>query len=120
MGIQSREVKQRHAVYHEAGQMLGRQTVAQPHRQIERLLVVHGFEGSTHAQQYTISDAGAASLRQTASVTRSTMASNTSAALLEHFGRIPSRSARRSFLDASARFGIRGVSLGKSVSVVLC
>src|SRR5438874_2903565 len=67
MGIQSREVKQRHAVYHEAGQMLGRQTVAQPHRQIERLLVVHGFEGSTHAQQYTISDAGAASLRQTAS-----------------------------------------------------
>src|SRR5947208_17042161 len=68
MGIQSREVKQRHAVYHEAGQMLGRQTVAQPHRQIERLLVVHGFEGSTHAQQYTISDAGAASLRQTASI----------------------------------------------------
>src|SRR5436853_6868046 len=66
MGIQSREVKQRHAVYHEAGQMLGRQTVAQPHRQIERLLVVHGFEGSTHAQQYTISDAGTASLRQTA------------------------------------------------------
>src|SRR5205807_6077963 len=66
MGIQSREVKQRHAVYHEAGQMLGRQTVAQPHCQIERLLVVHGFEGSTHAQQYTISDGGTASLRQTA------------------------------------------------------
>ena len=56
MGIQSREVKQRHAVYHEAGQMLGGQTVAQPHRQIERLLVVHGFEGSTHAHQYTMTD----------------------------------------------------------------
>ena len=68
IGIQSREVKQRHAVYHEAGQMLGGQTVAQPHRQIERLLVVHGFEGSTHAQQYTIPDGGTASLRQTARV----------------------------------------------------
>ena len=66
MGIQSREVKQRHAVYHEAGQMLGGQTVAQPHRQTERLLVVHGFECSTHAQQYTILDGGTASLRQTA------------------------------------------------------
>src|SRR6266568_1235578 len=54
MGIQGRDVKQRYAVYHEASQMLGGQTVAQPHFQIERLLVVHGFEGSTHAHQYTI------------------------------------------------------------------
>jgi len=43
------EVKQSHAVYHEAGQMVGRQTVAQPHCQIERLGIVHLFEGSTHA-----------------------------------------------------------------------
>jgi hypothetical protein len=56
--IQGREVKQSHAVYHEAGQMVGRQTVAQPHRQIERLGVVHLFEGSTHAQEYTITDGG--------------------------------------------------------------
>src|SRR5260370_14899291 len=66
MGIQGREVKQGHAVYDKAGQMLGGQTVAQPHGQIERLLVVHGFECSTHTQQYTISDGGTASLRQTA------------------------------------------------------
>lgn len=56
VAIQSREVKLGHAVYHEAGQMLGGQTVAQAHRQIERLIVVHGFEGSTHAHQYTIPD----------------------------------------------------------------
>jgi hypothetical protein len=43
MGIQSREVKQAHAVYYEARQMLGRQTVAQAHRQIERPVVVYGF-----------------------------------------------------------------------------
>src|SRR6266568_1796038 len=54
MGIQGRDVKQRYAVYHEASQMLGGQIVAQPHFQIEHLLVVHGFEGSTHAHQYTI------------------------------------------------------------------
>ncbi len=36
--------------------MLGGQTVAQPHRQIECLVVVHGFEGSFHAHQYTITD----------------------------------------------------------------
>lgn len=36
--------------------MAGGQTVAQAHRQIERLIVVHRFEGSTHAHQYTISD----------------------------------------------------------------
>src|SRR5712692_628492 len=36
--------------------MLGRQTVAQPHGQFERLLVVHFFEGSTHAQHYIITD----------------------------------------------------------------
>ena len=47
VGIQRREVKQGHAVYHEAGQMVGRQTVAQPHRQIECLVVVHRFECST-------------------------------------------------------------------------
>src|SRR5260370_11545996 len=58
MGIQGREVKQSHAVYHEAGQMVGRQTVAQPHCQIERLGVVHIFECSTHAQEYTITDGG--------------------------------------------------------------
>src|SRR5258708_37608175 len=38
--------------------MVGRQTVAQPHCQIERLGVVHLFEGSTHAQEYTITDGG--------------------------------------------------------------
>jgi hypothetical protein len=58
VGIQGREVKQSHAVYHEAGQMVGRQTVAQPHGQIERLGVVHLFECSTHAQEYTITDGG--------------------------------------------------------------
>src|SRR2546425_3263353 len=36
--------------------MVGGQTVAQPHRQIECLVVVHGFEGSFHAHQYTITD----------------------------------------------------------------
>jgi len=41
---------------HEAGQMVGRQTFAQAHRQIERMIVVHLFEGSTHAYQYAISD----------------------------------------------------------------
>jgi hypothetical protein len=37
-----------HAVHHEAGQMVGWQTVAQPHRQIEYPVVVHLFEFSTH------------------------------------------------------------------------
>src|SRR5438874_2319247 len=36
--------------------MLGGQTVAQPHRQIEGLVVVHGFECSFHAHQSTITD----------------------------------------------------------------
>src|SRR2546423_8875449 len=36
--------------------MVGGQTVAQSHRQIECLVVVHGFEGSFHAHQYTITD----------------------------------------------------------------
>jgi hypothetical protein len=58
MGIQSREVKQSYAIHDEAGQMVGRQTVAQPHRQIECLDVVHLFESSTHAQEYTITDSG--------------------------------------------------------------
>ena len=56
MGIQGREVKQGHAVHDKAGQMFGRQTVAQPHGQIQRLLVVHRFECSLHAQQYTTAD----------------------------------------------------------------
>jgi hypothetical protein len=56
MGIQSREVKQAHAVYDEARQMLGRQTVAQAHRQIKCLLVVHGFECSTHDDQSIMTD----------------------------------------------------------------
>ena len=56
MGIQGREVKQRHAVHDKAGQMLGRQTVTQPHRQLQRLLVVHRFKCSLHAQQYTTTD----------------------------------------------------------------
>src|SRR6266480_6887308 len=34
--------------------MVRGQTVAQPHRQFQRLLIVHCFEGSTHAHQYTI------------------------------------------------------------------
>jgi hypothetical protein len=37
--------------------MVGGQTVAQPHGQIECLGVVHGFEGSFHVHQYTITDA---------------------------------------------------------------
>jgi hypothetical protein len=36
--------------------MLGRQTVAQAHRQIKCLLVVHGFECSTHDDQYIMTD----------------------------------------------------------------
>src|SRR5712692_9200116 len=36
--------------------MFGRQTVAQPHGQIQRLLVVHRFKCSLHAQQYTTTD----------------------------------------------------------------
>src|SRR5947207_15535115 len=36
--------------------MVGGQAVAQPHRQIECLVVVHGFEGSFHAHQYIITD----------------------------------------------------------------
>src|SRR5258708_6740964 len=51
VGIQRREIKLGHTVYHEAGQMLRWQTVAQPHRQIERPVVGHLFEGSTHALQ---------------------------------------------------------------------
>src|SRR6266702_5856485 len=57
-GIQGRQVKLGHAVYHEARQMVRGQTVAQPHRQIECLVVVHRFEGSTHVHQYTITDGG--------------------------------------------------------------
>jgi len=57
-GIQSRQVKLGHAVYHEACQMVGGQTVAQTHCQLECLLVVHRFEGSFHTHQYTITDAG--------------------------------------------------------------
>jgi hypothetical protein len=56
MGIQGGNVKQGHAIYHEASQMLGRQTVAQPHCQFERPVVIHFFEGSTHAHQYTMTD----------------------------------------------------------------
>ncbi len=49
VGIQRRQVKLSHAVHDEACQMLGGQTVAQAHRQIECLVVVHSFEGSFHA-----------------------------------------------------------------------
>src|SRR5260370_14753245 len=38
--------------------MVGGQTVAQPHRQIECPGVVHRFECSFHAHQYTITDGG--------------------------------------------------------------
>src|SRR5438067_12075643 len=34
--------------------MVRGQTVAQPHCQFQRLLVVHCFESSTHAHQYTM------------------------------------------------------------------
>src|SRR2546422_4519837 len=34
--------------------MVRGQTVAQSHRQFQRLIRVHCFEGSTHAHQYTI------------------------------------------------------------------
>ena len=56
VGIQRREVKLSHAVHYEARQMVGGQTVAQAHRQIQCLVVVHGFECSFHAHQYTITD----------------------------------------------------------------
>src|SRR5881275_478046 len=36
--------------------MLRRQTVAQAHRQFERLIIVHCFEGSTHTHQYIMTD----------------------------------------------------------------
>src|SRR5258708_5168250 len=36
--------------------MVRGQTVAQSHRQFQRLIIVHCFEGSTHAHQYTITD----------------------------------------------------------------
>jgi len=58
--IERREVKQGHAVHHEAGQRVGRQTVAQTHRQVERRVIVHGLECSTHAHQ-SISTDGAES-----------------------------------------------------------
>ena len=54
VGIQGREVKLGYAVYHKARQMVRGQTVAQSHRQFQRLIIVHCFEGSTHAHQYTI------------------------------------------------------------------
>src|SRR6266567_6106111 len=56
VGIQRREVKLSYAVPYEARQMVGGQTVAQAHPQIECLVVVHRFEGSFHAHQYTITD----------------------------------------------------------------
>jgi len=56
VGIQRRQVKLGHAVHDEAPQVVGGQTVAQPHRQIQCLVVVHGFECSFHAHQYTITD----------------------------------------------------------------
>src|SRR5947209_3739980 len=36
--------------------MVRRQTVAQAHRQFERLIIVHCFEGSTHTHQYIMTD----------------------------------------------------------------
>src|SRR5947209_8255065 len=56
MGIQGRQVKLSHAVHDKARQMVGGQAIAQAHGQIECLVVVHGFEGSFHAHQYTITD----------------------------------------------------------------
>jgi len=54
LGIQRREVQLSHTVYHKASEMVRGQAVTQPHCQFQRLLVVHGFESSTHAHQYTI------------------------------------------------------------------
>ncbi len=48
VGVEGREVEQGHAVHHEAGQMVGRQAVAQANGQVERCVIVHGFEASTH------------------------------------------------------------------------
>src|SRR5260370_31165050 len=56
VGIQRGEIKLGHAIYNEGGEMVGRQTVAQPYRQIECLVIVHFFEGSTHTQQYSMTD----------------------------------------------------------------
>lgn len=58
LGRESREIKLGYAVYDETGQVVRWQTVAQPHRQIKCLIVVHLFECSTHALQYTIADEG--------------------------------------------------------------
>ncbi len=44
------------AICREACQEIGGQTVAQAHRQIERLVVVHRFEDSTDAFKYTITN----------------------------------------------------------------
>jgi len=52
-GVERREVKQGHAIHHEAGQMVRRQAVAQAHRQVKRRVVVHGLECSTHASYCT-------------------------------------------------------------------
>src|SRR5947209_6200965 len=54
LGIQRREVQLSHTVYHKASEMARGQAVAQPHCQFQRLLIVHCFESSTHAHQYTI------------------------------------------------------------------
>src|SRR6266496_6501448 len=52
VSIQSREIELSHAVYHKAGQMIGKQTISQSHRQIESLIVVDCFESSLHALKY--------------------------------------------------------------------
>ncbi len=53
MGIERREIKQGHAIHHETGQMVGWQAVAQTDGQVERRLIVHGLECSTHASYCT-------------------------------------------------------------------
>jgi len=50
MGVQGREVKLGHTIHHKARQMVGRQAIAQPHRQIERPVVVYGFKWCTHEE----------------------------------------------------------------------
>ncbi len=46
--VDCREVKLGNHIDDEAGEMFGRQTVAQAHGLVERGLVVNGFEGSPH------------------------------------------------------------------------
>jgi len=52
--VDCREVKLGNHVNDEAGEVVGRQTVAQAHGLVESGLVVNGFEGSTHEKSVAL------------------------------------------------------------------